>query len=807
MSLYRSSYGHFSDDGDEFIVTEPTLARPWMNVLTNGNWCYVASHLGGGYSFLGDPSVGRITRWHIDGVPRETVGKFIYILDTKSGDYWTANGYPPTRPLDFWECRVGLGYNTINARQSGIASSVSWCVPMNGDACELWIVKLTNTSSTTRTLRTLNYAELALGNWREDTSWREFYLLFNRQEFHKDALMTRSTQWVKYTGGWQAANANANNISFDWAAFLRSSAKVTGYEGDRYRFVGDYRDLAAPRACLDGGIGEHAATGRDACACLQHDFTLKPGQSVDYVVILGASGRKTAYPAALVNRYGTVEKARATLEKTRTYWRTVLRTPCISSPDANLDVCINKWFKYQAGNLAWWNRNTGYCYFGIYNFGVRDACQDAVYRLPSEPAWVRNHIVKKIMIWQFEDGSYAHGGNFISMTGTQTYHSDDPINPLFIVSRYLLETADFGILDEVTEYAHTNGEKTATIYEHCNHGLDFFFSQFSERGLPLILKADWNDAFDQAGNDRKGESFMLAGWAVYCIELFYAAVEHKKDSSRLRYLRDRVADLKDKLNEYGWDGKWYRRATHDDGTILGTSKAREGKIWSNPNSFAVISGAAPRDRAVTAMESVHRLLDDELGAKTFGPAFQKPDPRYGIISRFAPGTKENAAVFGHSSMWRIWAECYLGRGDMAYDVLNKMMPTTRAADPERYRIEPYVRCQFIYSDESDRPGEGSHSWATGTAAWNLIVVWEWIFGIRPRLDGLLVDPCFPSHWKEAAIERVFRGATYAITIKNPHGLQKAGTLNLTLDGNKIGCCVLPVIGDGKRHQVEAFMEP
>lgn len=805
MALYKSSFGGFSPDGKEFIIKERALPRPWMNVLTNGNWCYVASHLGGGYSFYGDPSVGRITRWHIDGVPRETVGKFVYIIDKDTGDYWTANGYSPLQKMDSWESRVGLGYNSIHASNKGIASELTYFVPMNGDPLELWLVKLTNTSKKTRSIRTLSYAEMALGNWWEDTSWREFYLLFNRQEFVKDALLTRSTQWVKYVGGWQAANSNANNIPFDWAVYMRSSEKVTGYEGDRYKFIGNYRDLKDPQACLDKGVGKNASIGRDACESLQHDFKLAPGESVEFVVMLGAIPKEEKYPTDYVKKYGTVEKAKKTLESTKAYWERVLNTPQIQTPDDNLNVCINYWFKYQAGNLAWWNRNTGYCYFGIYNFGVRDACQDAVYRLPSDAEWVRNHLVKKIMIWQFEDGSYAHGGNFVSMNGTQTYHSDDPLNPLFIIFRYIRETGDFTILDEITPYAHTNGKKKCSIYDHLIHGLEFFFSQFSKRGLPLILKADWNDALDQVGNNRKGESFMLAGWAIFCIENFYFIMEHKKDPKLAKY-KKRIEALKKALNTYGWDGKWYKRATHDDGTVIGTASEKDGKIWSNPNSFAVISGAASKERAITAMDSLHKLLDSDLGAKTFGPAYKEPYWRAGIISRFAPGTKENAAVFGHSSMWRIWAECYLGRGDRAYEILNKMMPTTRAKDPALYKIEPYVRCQFIYSEESDNPGEGSHSWATGTAAWNLIVVWEWMFGVRPQLDGLLIDPCLPSHWKKVGIVRKFRNAEYDIEIKNPHNLQKAKKLLVVVDGSPIKGNVVPIFGDNDTHKVIVTME-
>jgi cellobiose phosphorylase len=331
--------GRFSEDGKEFIVTEPRLDRPWMNVLSNGNWCDLCSQVGGGYSFLGNPTVARITRWHIDGVPRDTVGKFVYLRDEKSGQWWTANGYPPTRKLDKWECHVGLGYNRIDARQHGIASEVTYFCPMPdaetsgggdvGDPCMLWLVKLTNTTRATRTISATNYVELALGNWYEDTSWREFYLLFNRQEFRKGVLYDRTMQWVKYVGGWQPGDSDANNLSFDYAAFMASSAKVAGYEGDRYKFIGSYRDLGDPQAMDTGKLSSRTALGRDSCLALQHRFTLRPGESAQYVVILGAIPREAAGADELVRKYGTVAKARAALRNNQAYWGKVVSTPTI----------------------------------------------------------------------------------------------------------------------------------------------------------------------------------------------------------------------------------------------------------------------------------------------------------------------------------------------------------------------------------------------------------------------------------------------------------------------------------------------
>jgi len=807
-------YGHFTEDGREFLVTERALPRPWMNVLSNGAWCYLASHLGGGYSFYQNPTVGRITRWHIDGVPRETVGKFVYLRDEETGDWWNATGYPPRRPLDKWRCRVGLGYNTIEAECEGIGSSITYFTPMPdaasssggdvGDACELWLVKLTNHSGRTRTISATNYAELGDPNWFEDTSWREFHILFNRQEYKDGVLFTRSTQWVKYLGGWQAGDSDANNIPFDFATVMASSAEVAGYEGDRYQFVGLYRDLADPQVMDQGCLGDSVATGRDACHALQHRFELQPGETTSYVIVLGAVDREATDAKELTEKYADVAKAQAAFENLHAYWNRVVSTPQVQTPDADLDLMANVWMKYQGANLSWWNRNTGYCYFGIYNFGVRDACQDAVSRLPQDPAWVREHLVKRIMIWQFEGGDYAHGGNFLNMQGTRTQHSDDPLNPLFIIGNYVRETGDFSILDEVTPYAHSNGEKTATIYEHLIEGIEFFWRHFSDRGLPLILKADWNDALNQAGNQRKGESVMNAGWAAICLDLFWVCMEYKGDHDRAAAYRTRLNEMIDKVNELCWDGDWYWRATHDSGWVIGSKEnTGGGMIFTNNNAFAIIAGIADEQRKKKILASFDRYLDTPLGSRCFFPPFAEPESRAGTISRFAPGTKENGSLQGHNSRWRIWAELAAGRADKAYEILKKMLPCERhQADPQRYAIEPYVACQFIYAPESEAPGEGSHAWATGAACWTLLNVWEHMLGVRPEVDGLIIDPCLPTAWTGARMTRDYRGATYEIEIVKPKGITR-GQVTLEIDGEPAPGNRIPPHGDGKTRRVVA----
>ncbi len=828
----------FSADGREFVLTNPLLQRPWMNVLTNGRWCFVASHLGGGYSFIDQPNVGRITRWHVDGVPRDTVGKFLYLRDEENGQWWNANGYPPTRPLEAWSCRVGLGYNTICSRQDGIECEQTYFTPMPdasltgtfevGDPCLIWKVRLTNRSDRTRVLSATTYAELAPGNWFEDTSWREFYTLMQRQRYADNTLYNRSTLWVKYTGGWQAQNSDANNIPFAYEIFLHSGLPVDSYEGDRYAFTGSYRDLSSPQAMEQPALRDCAAQGRDACASLRSRVELQAGESREFVLVLGAVKLDGGDAKAVYEKYDTPEKADAAFANLKAYWAAVVDSPRIQTPDKDLDLMVNVWFKYQGAILSWWNRNTGYCYSGIYNYGIRDACQDAVSRLSQDPEWVRGLILKKIMIWQFDDGDYAHNGNFLNMYGARTFHSDDPLNPLFVVANYCRETNDFSILKEKTQWVNPKtgisgqSEKPdASVYDHLIAGMEFFWSQFSDRGLPLILKADWNDAMDQCGKtpeldknmniipgtSGQAESVMLAGWACICLEMFYECMEAMGDTDRLKRYREKIAALKAKVNELCWDGQWYWRATHRSGWTLGTHEqlTSGGAIFANPNSFAVIAGIADAGRTEKIMSSLEKYLDTPFGSLCFYPPYPEPEPRAGIVSRFAPGTKENGSIQGHNSRWRVWAECVAGRGDKALEILHTMLPNVRSREnPDTYRIEPYAACQFIYAPGTDNPGEGSHAWATGTACWTLLNVWEHLFGVRPIKEGLLVDPCLPSDWTQVSMSRKFRKSRYDITIRKPKGVCK-GAVSITIDGKPLDGNVIPEQKPGQTYVVEVCM--
>ncbi len=801
-------YGRFSDDGREFIVTHPLTPRPWMNVLSNGLWCALTSHMGGGYSFLEDPLLRRITRWHVDGVPRETVGRFLYLRDEKTGRWWCANGYPPTRPLDAWECRHGLGYTTIRSEHEGIGAEITYFVPEK-DPCEVWLVTLENRTRRTRRLSAFEYVEFGLGNYKEEVTWREFYNIFNRTRIEAGTIYATSTQWIKHSAAWQSVGAEGNNITLDVQAFLASSKRPAGAETDRYRFVGLYHDLKDPAAVADRGdlAGAPRVEGRDACGALQQKVTLKPGAKTTFVVLLGTIPCDAPNADKLKKKYLVVAKARKALQARVAYWDRMLESPTVETPDGDLNRWCNIWLRYQAGNLAWWSRNVGYCYMGIYGYGTRDECQDLIAHLPGDPAHVRRWILERLAVWMYEDGRVVHSSSQTTRSGTFTNHADDPVNLMFIVSKYIRETADWAVLDESVSY-YESGGKTGSLYEHCMRGWRRFFRRFSKRGLPLMLQADWNDAFDQAGHKGRGESIMLAGWASYILDMFIPIARRYGKRKDAAQLKRKQTVMKKAVNRYGWDrkGEYYIRATHDDGTRLGASTEAEGKIWANAQSWSILGGIADEARTQKCLAAMDKNLTVSKGSLTFWPAFTEPDKHYGVISRFAPGVKENGAVFSHNLMWRLMAETRCGRGDVAWSILSSNLPTRLAAeDPDLYKVEPYVQRQYTYAPMSQCYGEGSHSWATGAAMWNWHVVLEGILGVVPELDGLRLDPCLPSTWKKARLVRRWRGSEFDIRVRNPHGVQK-GVVEVRIDGESQGADNLlkPPAKKG-RHTVEVVM--
>jgi cellobiose phosphorylase len=276
------------------------------------------------------------------------------------------------------------------------------------------------------------------------------------------------------------------------------------------------------------------------------------------------------------------------------------------------------------------------------------------------------------------------------------------------------------------------------------------------------------------------------------VELLSVINQHDMVSS----VKSLIEKIRISIEEDCWDGEWFIRAFGAQNKKIGSKESNYGKIFLNTQSWAVLGGIANEDILSRAMDSVKEHLDTKFGPKICAPAFREIDTSIGLITRCVPGKKENAAVFGHPTTWVIQAESLLGRGNHAYHYYKKMLPN--AINSDIYQSEPYVYSQYITSDEHETAGMASHSWQTGTAAWMYRVAIDYILGVRPMYDGLLVNPVIPSVWKQFRIERVYRGTRYFITVLNPDGVE-TGVKEVTINGEKIEGNVLPIVNEKSCH--------
>ena len=789
-----SEYGHFSEDGREYIITRPDTPRPWINYLSNEKFCSLCSQTGGGYSFYETSGYNRITKEHPSCIVLEDrPGRFVYLRDAETGDYWNINWQPVTKPDTDWESRHGTGYTYVYSKYKDIEGRIAYFVPRRDDM-EVWMVQVKNTGGRPRKITSFSFVEWSLANYAFNLTEAAFAQLFNEAAYENGILFVTTRFWnVSPAGG------GNSNLRWDKQAFFTSNLPSAGYDALQEEFIGRYRSWRNPVAVERGRCSNSIDNGCNMVGVLQHDLELAPGEEKRFIILLGIVFRKED-ASMLRERYDQWEEAERALHEVKRYWDDYLSRTTCDAPDPNFCLSFNIWNKYQAWVTSRWSRMDSYYIGGASIIGFRDSWQDMLGVLPNDPEWARRRTFY-LMEHQFPDGSTLHNWDPLTNIGVKTGHSDDPLWLVMGIIEYIKESGDLAFLDEPAPYHEAGAE---TVRQHLIHALDYSLSRMSPRRIPLIEAGDWNDALDQVGRQGRGESTMVAEHLVWMLR---EAADLLRRTGR-EDLADKYEQAREEIvaatNEHMWDGEWYVRGTRDDGQVFGSAKNEQGKIFLNAQTWAVISGLAPHDRAETCMNSVENHLDTEYGPALYLPAYPEPNPKIGIITRFAPGTKENGAIFNHPVCWTVMAECVLGRGDKAYDMWKRTSFTTCGEQPEVYKAEPYVYAEFVHGPDSATFGQGDFTWMTGTAAWMWKVSLEWILGVRPELDGLLIDPCIPSGWDRFTVNRRFRNATYHIAVENPEHVCK-GVKKVTVDGKEHPSSLIPPFRDGKTHEVHVVM--
>ena len=397
--------------------------------------------------------------------------------------------------------------------------------------------------------------------------------------------------------------------------------------------------------------------------------------------------------------------------------------------------------------------------------------------------------------------------------------NDDPLWLVAGTDAYLRETGDYSILEEQVPFDNDDS-LAAPFLEHLRRSVNYTMTHLGPHKLPLIGRADWNDCLNlNCFSAHPGESFQITGPSEGPVaeSVFIGGMFVKYGTAYARLcirlgLVDEAAKVTAAVEEMnavclsaGWDGAWFRRAYDAYGAPIGSKECKEGQIFIEPQGMCVMAGIGKQSgQALKAMQSVEERLDTKYGIVLLQPAYTEYCLNLGEISSYPPGYKENAGIFCHNNPWVVCAEAEIGRGDRAFQVYARTCPAYTEAISEIHRTEPYVYSQMIAGKDAPSFGEAKNSWLTGTAAWTFLSISQAILGVQPTLDGLSVDPCIPSAWKEYTVHRKYRGADYDITVKNPNAVQK-GVASVTVDGAPLTGNVLPIAPKGAKVTVEVTM--
>lgn len=782
-------FGHYDDVNREYVIETPQTPYPWINYLGNEKFFSLISNTAGGYAFYTDARLRRLTRYRYNDIPLDSNGRYFYIKD---GDtVWNPAWQPTQTPLDSYECRHGFGYTKFASKKNDVFAKVLCMVP-NGVNCEVEMVTLKNEGKSEKKLSLVSFIEWCLYNASDDC--QNFQRNFSTGEVEiEGSVIYHKTEYRE----------RRNHFTF-----YSVNAPVDGFDTDRETWLGLYNPLSKPKSVMEGKSGNSVADGWSPIASHRLNVELKAGEEKTFVFVLGyvendqdkkwttqtkgellrtntASGiinKEKAY--AIQERFSTKEKVEKEFSILKEFWNEILSHFTLKTGDEKLDR-MALWNQYQCVVTYNFARSASYFESGIgRGMGFRDTSQDmlgAAHQLPNSR--IRERLFD-VAATQFEDGSAYHQFQPLTKRGNADIGSnfnDDPLWLVLGVGRYICETGDKDFLNEMVPFDNSETNK-ATMYEHLKRSYRYITTHMGPHGLPLIGRADWNDClnlncFSMNPNDsfqtctnkegKNAESVMIAEMFVYVTPDYAAMCRLQGDEEEAKFAEEAAKKMEEAICTAGWDGEWYVRAYDDAGNKIGSHECKDGKIFIESQGFGTMAKVG-KDKGYPekSLDSVKKYLDSKYGIVICWPAYQDYHIELGEVSSYPPGYKENGGIFCHNNPWVIIGEVVNGRPQDAFEHYKKIAPAYVEEISDIHRTEPYVYSQMVAGKEARREGEAKNSWLTGTAAWNFVALSQYLCGLRPSYEGLVVEPRLPEHVKTAEMTRKFRGVEYIISVKN-----------------------------------------
>lgn len=781
-------YGYFDDEKREYVIDRPDTPAPWANYLGSPEYGAVISNNAGGYSFAKSGANGRILRYIFNSF--DEPGRYIYLRDNDSRDYWSASWQPVGKDLADYksECRHGTAYTRMAADYADIHSEVLYYVPLDRDY-EVWNLRVTNNSGRTRNLNITGYAEFT-----------------NNSNYEQDQVNLQYSQFITRTvfGGnriCQLIHGNLDGLEDGKDVddkivverfFGLAGAEVSSYCGDKEEFLGRYHGYGNPEGVIQGKLNGALNYNENGCGALTSQILLEPGETKDIAFILGM--KYDAEAGQILDRYQDTEKTCASeLDELITYWHGKLSHFQVKTPSPEFNTMINTWNAYNCFMTFIWSRAASFIYCGLRNgYGYRDTVQDiqGVIHLAPEMAVEK---IRFMLSAQVDNGGglplvkFTHNAghedtpddaSYVKETGHPAYRADDALWLFPTVYKYVSESGDLSFIDEVIPFANKD---EGTVYEHLKRAIDFSMNHLGIHGMPAGLYADWNDCLRLG---KEGESSFVAMQFYLAMSILRKFAEHKDDRDYISYLDESQKKLGEIIQNLCWDEDRFIRGFTETGDVIGRHTDPEANMWLNPQSWAVISGLATDEQADTVLDTVYQRLNTEYGAVLMDPPYHKHAFDGALAVIYNAGTKENSGIFSQSQGWIILAEALRGHGERAFTYFRENAPAAQNDRAEIRRLEPYCYGQFTEGKDSPHFGRSHVHWLTGTASTVMVGCVEGILGMRPDFYGLKIAPSVPKEWESFEIDKDFRGCHLHITVHNP-GHAESGFKKMTVNGEEL----------------------
>lgn len=790
-------YGYFDNEHREYVIDRVDLPVSWTNYIGLKDLYGVFNHTAGGYVVYKSSEYHRITRFRANGVPMDSPGHYVYLRDDETGDFWSVSWQPVGKPREYYSCRHGLSYVKYNCDYSGIHAQQKLFVAMD-DPVEIWDVTLRNDSGKPRKLSVFSYLEFS---------------------FHHVAMDNQNFQMSLYAAGSRCEDGVIEHDLYyeeDGYQFFTANFTPDGFDCLRDAFIGPYRTERNPITVESGQCGGSAEKGGNHCGCLKKTVELRPGEEIRLIYLLGEGGLEAG--KRLRQKY-TAARVDEDFARTAAFWEDKLSRLQVSTPNEGMNTELNIWNLYQSEINVMFSRFTSFIEVGgRVGLGYRDTAQDAMMVPHSNPEKCRGRIVELLRalttqgygLHLFEPRWFEPEEpqkDFKSPTviptpdksqivhGLKDACADDALWLVSSIVQYVRETGDDGFIDQVVTYADGGA---GTVYEHMKKILDFSAREVGINGICKGLRADWNDCLNLGG----GESAMVSFLHHWAIGNFVALAKHLGRAEDAAHYQAMGEEVKKVCQQALWDGKWYIRGITADNRRIGTQGDEEGKVHMESNTWAVLSGVADRERGLAAMDAVNEYLFTEYGLMLNAPCYTRRDDGIGFVTRVYPGLKENGAIFSHPNPWAWCAEAKLGRGSRAMKFYNALCPALQNDKIEVRQSEPYSYCQFVVGRDHTAFGRARHPFMTGSAGWAYYAATQYLLGIQPDFDAMVIDPCIPADWREYSVVRKWRGAEYRIQVRTPGAVEK-GVASITVNGKSVER--VPVMPIGSVNEVIVTM--